>query len=128
MKEKLSVQGIIEYLGIRNKNEEETNKLICQYRMIDFITQDFKDKEICLEEDYFRFRNTEINDKILCKHGSLIAYIPHYKKTAIEYEDTKKCIDFIAKQFEETTNKSNVCNALDMIREIIEDLEKEYNI
>lgn len=128
MKEKLSVQGIIEYLGIRNENEEKTNKLICQYRMIDFITQDFKDKEICLEEDYFRFRNTETQDTILCKHGSLIAYIPPYKKSIIQHEDTKRCLDFITRQFKETTDKSNVCNALDMIREIIEELEKEYNI
>lgn len=128
MKEKMSVRDIIEYLGIKSESEEKINKLICQYRMIDFITQDFKDKEICLDEDYFRFRNTQTQDKILCKHGSLIAYIPPYKKSAIEYEDTKRCLDFIAKQFEETTDKTNVGNALDMINEIIQELQKEYDI
>ena len=43
-----------------------------------------------------------------------------------EYEDTRKCLEFIDKQFEETKNKENTTNALDMIDEIIEQLNKKY--
>ena len=44
----------------------------------------------------------------------------------IEYSDTRKCIEFIENQFEETKNKTNTHNALSMVREIIEYLENKY--
>lgn len=44
------------------------------------------------------------------------------------YDDTEKCLAFIEKQFEETKNKENIINARDLIKEIIEELSKKYNI
>lgn len=59
------------------------------------------------------------------------SHIEEFKKKYFidtEYENTRKCLEFIDKQFEETKYKENISNARDLIKEIIAELSKKYDI
>ena len=73
----MELKELEDYLGITD-NEDYMYKArqIADFRLLAYMTRDFKDIEIILAEDFNNVVGTD-NTKIIYEYNDLVAYIPN---------------------------------------------------